>query len=70
MSNIKVFVPHPDRLVRDCITGRKLSASGEPINMNDPKRQIYYPRRLKDGDVTQGSLSTPKASKVPDSKED
>ncbi len=70
MPDIRFLIPHPERLVRDPLSGRALNPSGELINLADPKRRTFYLRRLRDGDVTQGRPPVPKASKAPDSKEE
>lgn len=60
-SNLKFLVPAPGRLVRDPITGRALNPAGEWVNINNHEREIYYRRRLADGDLLQGQQPAPAA---------
>jgi len=71
MPDIKFLKPHPERLVRDPVTGRKLNPAGEFISLADPRRAVYYRRRIKDQDVTEGRPQMPKkAAPAADAKED
>lgn len=65
MSEIRFFKPAPGRLVRDPITGQPLPAGGAPVNLSDQRRNQFYLRRLKDGDLTELSSQAPAPAAKP-----